>query len=117
MLFRSLLPDLHRHFEEEEVDFKDFTTSWLSTLLAKELPIDCVLRLWDLYFSRNDGLHLHVYVCIAILNLHKETLEDLEQSEIRGLLMKLPLLDMDQVIMEAFRFKYEAEELDRFGCD
>jgi len=28
MRFRMILPDLYNHFEEEEVDFKEWTTSW-----------------------------------------------------------------------------------------
>lgn len=41
MLFKSFIPDLFKHFEEEEVDMKDFLRSWFSSLLAKELPVDC----------------------------------------------------------------------------
>jgi len=31
MRFRMILPDLYNHFEEEEVDFKEWTTSWYYT--------------------------------------------------------------------------------------
>ena len=41
MLFKAIMPDLFKHFEEEEVDIKDFSKSWFSCLLAKELPVDC----------------------------------------------------------------------------
>ncbi|KAJ3113343.1 triosephosphate isomerase [Phlyctochytrium bullatum] len=97
MLFRTLIPDLYSHFEEEEVDFKDWATSWFQAFLAKELPLDCVLRLWDTYFSHSCGLRLHVFVLLAILSSQKDNLEDLEQSEIHAVLFKLPSFDMDKV--------------------
>ena len=41
MLFMTFLPDLYRHFEDEEVDIKGFSKAWFQSLLAKELPLDC----------------------------------------------------------------------------
>ncbi|KAJ3241060.1 hypothetical protein HDU78_002027 [Chytriomyces hyalinus] len=107
MLFRTLLPDLHNHFEEEEVDFKEVATSWFEYLLAKELPLDCLLRLWDTYFSIPNGLTLHVYICLAVLSLMKDHLEELEQSEIHGVLLRLPVMDMDSVIKQAVTIRDE----------
>ncbi len=110
MLFRMLLPDLYSHFEDEDVDLQEWTCSWFSTLLAKELPIECVVRLWDTYFSLDDGFALHPFVCLSILSFLKDSLEELEQSEIRGTLNKLPVLDMDHVIGQAFGLQ---NDLDR----
>ena len=44
MLFMTLIPDVYRHFEDEEVDLKEFANSWFQTLLAKELPFECTLK-------------------------------------------------------------------------
>ncbi|KAI9203968.1 rab-GTPase-TBC domain-containing protein [Polychytrium aggregatum] len=109
-LFRTLLPDLYNHFEEEEVDHKTWARSWFENLLAKELPFECVLRLWDTYFSVPDGFQMHVYVCLAILYQCKENLEELEQSEIHSLLLRLPALDIDQIVSQANQIKYEVME-------
>ncbi|KAJ8325193.1 hypothetical protein O5D80_006141 [Batrachochytrium dendrobatidis] len=111
MLFRILMPDLYNHFEEEEVNFRDWATSWFQYLLARELPLECVMRLWDTYFSMPSGLSLHVFVCLAMLSHVKDNLEELEQSEIHSLLLRLPVLDMDKIISHAFRIKYEVMEL------
>ncbi len=71
-------------------------------LLAKELPMDCVLRLWDTYFSCAEGLGLHLYTMLAILvNFHEELIE-LEHSELKGFLQHLPEMDMDQVYHPLF---------------
>lgn len=74
VLLRSLQPDLLSHFEEEEVDLRRLVAPWFETLLSKQLPIDCILRLWDQYIS-SAGLELHVYTCLAILQFYKEDLE------------------------------------------
>jgi hypothetical protein len=65
-LFRTVLPDLYDYFEEEEVRIQDWAVSWLRFLLAKELPMECLVRLWDCYFSATDGLDLHPFVCLGM---------------------------------------------------
>lgn len=63
MMFRMLLPELHNHFgkfikfyhvilDEEEVNFRYWAASWFENFLSKELPIECVLRLYDAYFAK-----------------------------------------------------------------
>jgi hypothetical protein len=104
-LLRVALPDLYNYFEEEEVNIREWATSWQRFLLAKELPLFCVQRLWDVYLA--DGLDLHVYVCLALLRQFKEGLEELEQSEIRTALLKLPELDMEELVNQATNIKNE----------
>ncbi|RKP07790.1 rab-GTPase-TBC domain-containing protein [Thamnocephalis sphaerospora] len=96
-LFRALIPDLHNYFVEEEVDVNEWITSWLQYLLSKELPLPCLMRLWDMYFSLEGRLENHVYVCLALLRHYKDALEELEQSEIRTLLLRMPMLDINEV--------------------
>jgi hypothetical protein len=43
------MPELHSHFEEEEVNFKECATSWFRYFLSKELPFEC--NLWISYFN------------------------------------------------------------------
>jgi hypothetical protein len=104
----------HNYFVEEEVDMNEWITSWLQYLLAKELPLPCLVQLWDVYFSSEDGLENHIYVCLgkysryqikytiidtrglALLRHYKEALEELEQSEIRALLLRIPMLDINE---------------------
>lgn len=70
----------------------------------------------DSYFSMPDPLEFHPFVCLgktkkiqgtikyllvftllAILRNARENLEDLEQSEIRTMLLRLPFMDMQPV--------------------
>jgi hypothetical protein len=55
------------HFEEEEVQPNDWAQSWLQWVLSRELPLSSLVRLWDTYLSCDEGLELHLYVCLAIL--------------------------------------------------
>ncbi|KAN0041671.1 hypothetical protein ACTFIV_004215 [Dictyostelium citrinum] len=102
MYFRSVLPELFSHFEEEEINSNDWATSWIQNYLSCELPIECTLRLWDTYLSGRLGLDLHVYVCLAILTNFSEELLELEHSEILSFLQHLPGIDIDQIIAQAY---------------
>jgi hypothetical protein len=110
MYFQSYLPELFTYFEDEEVGPSDWATSWLQFLLAKELPLNCVLRLWDTYFSCEDGFRLHLFVCLAILANFNEDLMELEHSELKGFLQHLPDMDMDQIIAQAYNIREDLEQ-------
>ncbi len=86
---------LDNYFEEEEVSVNDWAFSWLQSLLARELKLDNLMRLWDSYLSF--GWQRHPFVCLAILRYWKDTLEELEHSEIVSFLNKLPAMDVDEV--------------------
>ncbi|KAG0303815.1 hypothetical protein BGZ98_006244 [Dissophora globulifera] len=109
-LFRTCIPDLYSYFEEEEVDIKEWAASALQFVLSRELSIENLMRLWDTYFAVPDWIDLHPYFCLAILRHLKEGLEELEQSEIRTMLMRLPSLEMDQIVNEAFNIRHEILE-------
>ncbi|KAF9145904.1 hypothetical protein BGX30_006044 [Mortierella sp. GBA39] len=109
-LFRTCIPDLYSYFEEEEVDIKEWAASALQFVLSKELSLENTMRLWDTYFAVPDWIELHPYFCLAVLRHLKENLEELEQSEIRTMLMRLPPLDMDQIVNEAFNLRHEILE-------
>ncbi|KAI8091402.1 rab-GTPase-TBC domain-containing protein [Gilbertella persicaria] len=109
-LFRYVLPDLRNYFEEEEVDLNEFTTSWLQHLLSKEMKFENLIRLWDSYFAMPDPLEFHPFVCLAILRNARENLEDLEQSEIRTMLLRLPYMDMRPILAEAYNLRHETME-------
>jgi len=79
------------------VDPGSWAVDWLTRFLSKELTLPCLLRLWDTYFSADEGLDLHVYVCLAILKYYNDQLDDLEHSEILAFLRCIPSMDMDEV--------------------
>jgi hypothetical protein len=62
MLFRSLYPQLSGYFEECSVQPNDWIQGWLQFLLARELPMASLLRLWDTYFAEgHTSLHMYAH--------------------------------------------------------
>lgn len=45
-LFRCGLPELCSYFDDEEVEMNEWSTSWLQTLLSKEMKLENLIRLW-----------------------------------------------------------------------
>ena len=50
-LHRCLLQtdSLHRHIERLHVEYLQFAFRWMNNLLMREMPLHCVIRLWDTY--------------------------------------------------------------------
>mmetsp|Transcript_39251 Transcript_39251/g.94599 ORF Transcript_39251/g.94599 Transcript_39251/m.94599 type:complete len:290 (+) Transcript_39251:53-922(+) len=105
MLFKVIYPEVNAALEEEEVEPNEWVVSWLEILLCRELPVDNALRLWDSYFAADtpeDGLLLHPYVCLAVMENIQGTLIELsERSEMLSTLQHLPAMDMEHVITQA----------------
>lgn len=63
-LFRQSQPELFAYFEDEQVRYVEVASSWLTTMLSKEMWLGDVLRLWGkyrfliwlLYLSAGTGL-------------------------------------------------------------
>ncbi|KAI9786466.1 MAG: Protein required for Brome mosaic virus replication [Geoglossum umbratile] len=53
----------------------------------------------------------HPFVCLALLRACKDALEELELSEIRTLLTRLPKINMDAILREAGKMRKELREL------
>lgn len=97
------------HIEEEELEPSEWLPQWLRFLLSAELPLPCVLRLWDTYLSAPEGFGLHPYVCAAVLRVCQEDLIELEYPEMKGFLQHLPWLDVEQVLSVAWALWAEEE--------
>ncbi|BEJ07461.1 hypothetical protein CcaverHIS641_0407300 [Cutaneotrichosporon cavernicola] len=106
-LFRVAIPELHAYFEDEQVPMTTVAMSWMTTLLAREMWLGDVLRLWDSYFAAEDMFALHCYVCVAVLLTCKETLEELDGSEAKLMLLDLPPLDVDRLLQDAANLKVQ----------
>ncbi len=112
MLLRCTQPELYQYFESEELEPNEWALQWLRYYLSRELPLFCVLRLWDTYLATNDW-DLHTYICLSVLQYNTEVLMEYEYSELRYYLKHLPAMDMDKVIKQAYniRAQVKAREL------
>lgn len=43
--------DLYNHFEQEHVEFLQFSVRWMNCLLMREFQMPMVIRMWDTYLS------------------------------------------------------------------
>ncbi|KAM0752113.1 RabGAP/TBC [Meredithblackwellia eburnea MCA 4105] len=114
-LFRQFLPDLWAYFDEEGVAVRELASAWLQWFFAKEMGIESLMRLWDVYFAVDDLVDLHQYVCLAILTTCKETLEELDESEVRSFLLNLPAMDVDRLVVEANNIRHAFQHLQTRG--
>ncbi len=51
------------------VDTSLWLPSWLQFLLSVELPLPALLRLWDFYFSDDECVQMHMFVCLGMLQV------------------------------------------------
>jgi len=55
------------YLEELDINFMDFAYRWVSCYLTREFDIYQTIRLWDTYFSEDEGFsQFHSYVCAAL---------------------------------------------------
>jgi len=40
---------LHAHLERHHIEYLQFAFRWMNNLLMREMPLHCVIRLWDTY--------------------------------------------------------------------
>ncbi len=82
-ILRYMYLDLHELFVAEEVDMKAWVPSWLRSLLARQMPRDTLLKLWDAYFTAlaGDWAQLHPYVCLVLVGGIRGDLQDCEDGE------------------------------------
>jgi hypothetical protein len=59
----------------------------------------------DAYWAMDDPFEHHRYVCLAILSACREALEELDESEIRSMMLSLPKLDVRRLLAEAHSIK------------
>lgn len=64
-LVNSFLPELHEHFENEQVHSSMFTTQWLMTIYSSTFPFELVSRVWDEFLS--SGWKIVYQTLIALL--------------------------------------------------
>lgn len=70
-LVQEIMPRLSSHFQEMHVDLTAVTFSWFLTLFTDCLPVETLLRVWDVFFV--EGSMLVVFkVALAILWMNEK---------------------------------------------
>ncbi|KAK9893779.1 RabGAP/TBC [Cystobasidium minutum MCA 4210] len=111
--FRVVLPDLYCYMDEEDMDLNEMAESWMTSYLSREMMLPDALRLWDVYFAMQRGQsEYQIHVCLALLAMCNEALQELDKSEARSLALALPALDMDRLLSQADLIQRNLTSLD-----
>ena len=66
-LIKQSHPEILQYLEDLDINFMDFAYRWVSCYLTREFDIYQTIRLWDTYFSEDEGFsQFHCYVCAAL---------------------------------------------------
>lgn len=101
-------PEVSKHFEALNLNTVFFATRWLTLLLAQELEMPDVLRLWDSLLAdmaatpRRPLLH---YVCVAMVISIRDALLAGDFTDCMRLLQHLPPLLVDDLLCSAARLR------------
>lgn len=111
-LISRLDSELHQHLVDQKVEYLQFSFRWMNNLLMRELPLRCVIRLWDTYHSvPNFFSEFHVYVCAAFMLRFSADLK--REKDFQGLMLLLQNLptfhwtdeDMNLILADAFKWQ------------
>jgi Rab-GTPase-TBC domain len=114
MLFKRTLPDVYDVFVDVDFNVQLWAPSALRSLLLRQLPDQCALRLLDSYFSRDsdDIPAFHIHVCVAVLGVmhERDEFNDIEPEALLPRLTNLPSsLPMETILNRATTYQQERE--------
>lgn len=104
--------NLQNHLEKHKVEYIQFSFRWMNNLLMREMPLKCIVRLWDTYLCEPDGFaSFHLYVCAAFLTRFSSQLQ--RERDFHGLMLLLQNFpthawrdeDITMILAEAYRLK------------
>ncbi|KAK2184906.1 hypothetical protein NP493_249g08000 [Ridgeia piscesae] len=104
---------LHSHLMEHHIEYLQFAFRWMNNLLMREMPLRCIIRLWDTYLAETDGFAtFHLYVCASFLTRHSYDLQ--REKDFQGLMMLIQNLpthhwtdnEIGLLLAEAYKLKF-----------
>ncbi|KAF9437294.1 hypothetical protein BGZ76_001300 [Entomortierella beljakovae] len=102
-LVQEIMPRLYSHFQEMHVDLTAITFSWFLTLFTDCLPVETLLRVWDVFFV--EGMLVVFRIAIAILWMNEKDILKCRNGATVYCYMKQMTLGMhqaDKLIKVAF---------------
>lgn len=123
-LVQFMLPSLYKHLEKTESTNLFFFFRMLLVWFKRELLWDDVLRLWEVLWTDYLSSQFVLFVCLAILDKHKDVMiEHLAGfDEILKYMNELSMtIDLDELLVRAellfYRFRRTVELIDRKNED
>ncbi len=97
-IIRLVDEDLYKHLNILDIAFIKFSFRWMNCYLMREFSLKNIVRMWDSYFSEDDGFNnFHLYVCAGLLLNFSEKLKKMtEFQEVIMFLQNLPTTSWSQ---------------------
>jgi hypothetical protein len=94
-LVARINPTLHRHLEEQSVEYMQFAFRWMNCLLMRELSVRNIVRMWDSYLAEGPDAfsEFHLFVCAAFLDKWSDVLLKMDFQGVIMFLQSLPTQD------------------------
>ena len=103
---------LYEYLKKMDVDFMQFCFRWMNCFLIREFPEKLMLRMWDAYFSEENGFgDFHLYVCACLLLNLSEKLKKMEDfQDLIVFLQNIPthdwtIADIDTLLAKSYTIK------------
>ncbi|KAF9575691.1 hypothetical protein BGW38_008196, partial [Lunasporangiospora selenospora] len=93
-LVQEIMPRLSTHFQEMHVDLTAVTFSWFLTLFTDCLPVETLLRVWDVFFV--EGMMVVFRIAVAILWMNEKEILKCKNGAAVYCFMKQMTLGMHQ---------------------
>jgi hypothetical protein len=101
-LVRFVNPYMMTSFEKSGCDNMFFTFRWLLIFLKREFSTPDVIKLWEVMWTGHLTPKFHIFLCLAILQLHQSDLIDKEFDEMLQFVNSLAgTLDVTEVLCHA----------------
>ncbi|CAF1308815.1 unnamed protein product [Adineta steineri] len=69
-LIKQKAPDIHQHFENNEVEITSLTLNWFMAIFIDSVPFETLLRIWDCFLL--EGVKVLFRFALAILIINRE---------------------------------------------
>ncbi|KAF9282329.1 hypothetical protein BGZ68_006064 [Mortierella alpina] len=93
-LVQEIMPRLSVHFQDMHVDLTAVTFSWFLTLFTDCLPVETLLRVWDVFFV--EGMMVVFKIAVAILWMNEKEILKCRNGAAVYCFMKQMTLGMHQ---------------------
>lgn len=106
-------PESLQYLEDLDINFIDFAYRWVSCYLTREFNIYQTIRLWDTYFSEDEGFsQFHCYVCAALFLHFAQDVKEMSFTDALIHLQNLPTKEWkDDDLTMLLAKSYEMKEL------
>ncbi|KAK9818762.1 hypothetical protein WJX74_011120 [Apatococcus lobatus] len=115
-LVRRIDDKAAQHLENEGVEFLQFAFRWVNCLLARELPFQLAVRLWDTYLAEGPRMkEFLIYVLASFVLSWSAELSRMEFQDLMMFLQKLPTSswserDIEVVLSRAYMWRASFDE-------